>query len=520
MGGSVFGTAVDFYMYEFDRIDQTLTQRATLPLATTFEAVDWAPDGKFLAIGTDDAGGGLDELFIYEWDRVNNQFIQKDSQSYAPYNAPVYDVKWSPDGRYLAVGASVFKQLEVYELDKDTGLITMVVSANPPNSFTYSVNWSADGRYLATASSDSAAFIIYEFDKQANTLTAVSTSNPGGNSSQVYSVAWDPVGDYIAVGSQVTPASNPMLFMYTAFDFPQNCVIKDNMVYCNSGGIQSRGVGISGSSISNLIIGNTAYSNPLNPFMVSENYQFVTTVFNSMFENAPTLLQNLSLAFNQPICIPENEAFLAQQLIAKVDDLAACSPVSLDANNVSDGTISLTLEGTYCLNEDLTTDISITATCVSLDLNDRILTGIINITGDDVQVKNGFIEPAARTSSSDPVCAVNIIDPAVGAIISDLTIACANSTGNTVNGRGGICVGGSNTFISKCNISTGAGSTSSAAGGNGGNGIELSSTVTAVNVNIQECVIYTGNGSGSTMNMPVGNGGNGYLYSACKQCKY
>ena len=44
-----------------------------------------------------------------------------------------------------------------------------------------------------------------------------------------------------------------------------------------------------------LIIGNTSYNNPHNPFMVPQNYAFVTNVFNPLFGRGPSLLQNISV---------------------------------------------------------------------------------------------------------------------------------------------------------------------------------------------------------------------------------
>ena len=75
------------------------------------------------------------------------------------------------------------------------------------------------------------------------------------------------------------------------------------------------GVGISGSSIGNMIIGNTAYNNPpvSSNFFVPSNYYFVTNVFNQAFGQAPTALQNISLNANDPIAIPLDIGLVVQQ---------------------------------------------------------------------------------------------------------------------------------------------------------------------------------------------------------------
>ena len=80
------------------------------------------------------------------------------------------------------------------------------------------------------------------------------------------------------------------------------------------------GVGISGSSIGNMIIGNTAYDNPpvSSNFFVPSNYYFVTNVFNQLFGQAPTLLQNISLNGNTPTLEPINTGLILQQELNQV----------------------------------------------------------------------------------------------------------------------------------------------------------------------------------------------------------
>ena len=79
-----------------------------------------------------------------------------------------------------------------------------------------------------------------------------------------------------------------------------------------------------------MIIGNTAYNNPPNSttYSVSSNYSFVTNVFNPLFGQAPTALQNISLAENEPILAPINVALLTQQILYQVSDVI---PSQLDA---------------------------------------------------------------------------------------------------------------------------------------------------------------------------------------------
>ena len=497
-----------------DRVAQTFTTVASHSFGGQNYELDWSPDGQYLAVGTFSF-----QVFNYFWDRVNNQLVLKDSKFTPGYNG-IRDLRWSPDGQYLAIAAVT--DLYIYSLNKTTGVLTNILATNPGGYFgtLESVRWSPDGKYLLIGGDPTGyptandAF-IYEFNRQTITLNLQAAVNPA--SGQVLSVAWSPDGDYLALGRKRTPGND--LFIYTAFNFPQNCVIKNNVTYCNTGGVQSRGVGISGSSASNLIVGNTSYSNPTTPFMVNENYHFVTNVFNPLFENTPGLFENISLGYQQVIPTPDNEALLADQLIAAVNTLGLCGPTALNLFNIVNGTISLSVSGYYCLSQDLTTDISITNTCIVLDLNSRALTGSIYITtSDDVIVKNGFVTPPTYAPSSNvaPPAAVNVYNSSVRTTISGLNIVCANSStdpaSDGIAGRTGIYIEGIDTIVRDCYIVAGSGSPSTNAtpGGNGGNGIELSSTATAVRPIITNCVIYaTGNGGSGSSGAPSSSGGNG-----------
>ncbi len=65
------------------------------------------------------------------------------------------------------------------------------------------------------------------------------------------------------------------------------------------GGSLSQGFGISGSSIKNMIIGNTAYGS-------SCNYAFVTNQFNQLFNQEPSAVQSFGLE-NKEIIIQPND---------------------------------------------------------------------------------------------------------------------------------------------------------------------------------------------------------------------
>ena len=247
--------------------------------------------------------------------------------------------------------------------------------------------------------------MIAAYDRSSNTLSSSGTQSGsitlGTNSSRV---KWSPDGEFILLGVDDV-ASTGNVYIFEILSFPSNNIIKGNTVYCNSGGSIPSGVGISGSSIANMIIQNNAYSNPLHHAayepMVGSNYIFVTNVFNQYFQNQPTLLQNISIDDSQAICMPFDEVLLAKQFCAKAQDLGLCSPIAIIAGT------TITSAGRYCLARDIVGDISITNTCITLDLNNRCLTGIISLDAVyDTHIFNGFITPPTPASTPSP--AINI----------------------------------------------------------------------------------------------------------------
>ena len=311
-------------IYQFDRVVQTLTQVATpniIPGDIVF-SVDWSPDGKYLAVGIDFSD--TQRIRIYSFDRANNTLTQVATPDIIP-GASVISVNWSPDGKYLASGiaAADTERIRIYQFDRANNTLTQVATPDIiPGSSVNSINWSPDGKYLASGifSSDTQRIRIYSFDRAANNLIQVATPDiiPAAS---VISINWSPDGTFIVSG--ILSGDSDLIKLYQALSFPEKNVIKDNTVYCNSGNQCPGGVGISGSSIVNLIIRNTAYSNPIptgtpNEPIVSSNFQFVTNIFNQLFGTAPSNIQNISLDGCEPICTPADLALIGKQTLHKV----------------------------------------------------------------------------------------------------------------------------------------------------------------------------------------------------------
>ncbi len=359
----IFSAGNALFVYRFDRSNETLIEIVTLPTGALIGEVNWSPDGKYLAVGVVLAVSGTGPvLFLYRFDKVAQTLTLVDTAGDAAVGDSVNSTKWSPDGNYLAVGGSFATgiPLIIYRFNQSLQKLTPVDSASPdniPGTTITSVTWSPDGQYLAVGENDAGGvlahqlfvytfnrttqkltqveainpapastsktvqeldwspgdhylamggtfdtdndFFLYRFNRATQKLTQIASINPN-NSNTVLGVQWSPDGTYLAIGTQLgTPGDNT--FIFTGLVFPMNNVINNNTVYCDAGSDLPGGIGISGSSVANLIIGNVAYANPVNPAIVSSNYQFVCNVFNPLFGDAPTALQNSALSSKTPL---------------------------------------------------------------------------------------------------------------------------------------------------------------------------------------------------------------------------
>lgn len=192
-----------------------------------------------------------------------------------------------------------------------------------------------------------------------------------------------------------------------------------------------------------------------------------------------------------------------------MDVIENCSPIPITSADIISGIITISTAGSYCLAEDLTATLTITADCVSVDLNNHCLTGVVSISSDDTEVKNGRITPAAPTSA--PTAAVTIGGTSDRARIEDVLVICTNTSADAVAGRAGIEIHGNDSQILGSTIKSGAaGDATFTTAGAGGNGIIVG--ISANNVVITNCIVSTGDG-GTTSNAASdgGDGGNGFF---------
>jgi len=245
-------------------------------------SVAWRPDGGAIATVGEDV-----TLRVYTFTPGSLGLPISDTSA----SSDLRTVGWSPDGKLLATGGQD-RILRVYSFENST--LTLKESSATLAGDINSLQWSGDGTFIAIGTEDSSDNVqLFKFDRSADNL--VSQSSSSAASGDVNEVRWTADGQLIAAGIEST--SDP-LAVYETLSFPQKNVIKSNTVYCNSGNACPGGIGISGSSIANLIIGNTAYSNPVPQNIegggpiVFTNYAFVTNIFNELFIRSKRYTRN------------------------------------------------------------------------------------------------------------------------------------------------------------------------------------------------------------------------------------
>lgn len=271
-------------VFRFDPVSKTITEVATGDRAAQCELVSWSPDGNYLTVGGSEIGGSSIE--VERFDRNTNTLTPiASNNAHTGLAEPVNSGKWTPDGKYIIYAGNNgvvvlrFENETLTQLISETGLGTLE-----------GMDISSDGRYISTGGNGN-VIRIYYFDRSANTLNLIDTDSIGDT---VTGSAWSPDGSALIVASantQVTPIS---MTIYQGLSGPTDNLIQANSIYCNSGNINSLSIGISGSSVKNQIIQNSSFENLL-------NYAYVANVFNPLFEDAPTNLQNISTKVINPI---------------------------------------------------------------------------------------------------------------------------------------------------------------------------------------------------------------------------
>ena len=381
-------------VYTVDRVANSLTFAVgSSAAASIINSVSWHPTENLIAAGSDD------EVIVFSFTSFPAALAVEDSESTGEaYNV----VSWSPDGSYIATGSPT--TVRIYLYDQTNNELSLAASYVHGGTIE-SLDWSDDGAYLAFAGANGTLqdTVVLSFNRSTNTLSPVANVSSATTGQQATAVSWGASGDYIAVGNNETTFGEH-IFIYKGLTFPLKNVITGNVIYCNNQGKSAAsGSGISGSAQSNMIIGNTGYNNP-------RNFIFVPNVFNQLFGQAPSDLQNISLDGCQAISTPDDIALIIKQtkqllcsaldqltsvdaidlteIVSTLDNLTACQPtVVTSAGTLSD-------EGVYCLAQNVTGDFTIAGSSIVFNLNNHKVTGTITVNSSlqNITLQNGLVD--------------------------------------------------------------------------------------------------------------------------------
>ena len=185
------GGGAEVFVYRFTA-PSTLTFVTSIEVGITVNKVHWSPDGRYLAFGTA-VNSGVHELWIYKFDGTSlTLHASKD------IGADVYAVRWSSCGQYLGVLERNYALDDNYLRIYDISLNLIVSQVIGPKTFwPYALDWSPEGKYLV-------GFInsrIYLFNRGAKTISGF-LQNSSVSITTYYDYKWSPNGSFI-VGAGV-----------------------------------------------------------------------------------------------------------------------------------------------------------------------------------------------------------------------------------------------------------------------------------------------------------------------------
>ncbi|MGE0206340.1 MAG: right-handed parallel beta-helix repeat-containing protein [Candidatus Babeliales bacterium] len=239
-------------------------------------SVDWLNDQKFAVGGVVDAGISIG---VFRFNPMTNAVT---SLSSASPGIQINGVRWSPDKRYLAAcGTGAGTNIFIYPFDGTTLGTPATATFGATAS---SLDWSPDGKYIGVGGTAARGIRVYRFSRTLFSLSSPSIVLFGGGGITFEGVEWSPSGEFFVSSNQI------LITVYSALVFSAiRNLVKNNVVYCNNGDSLPSGLGISGSSFSNMIIGNQAYNNQF-------NYEFVTNVYKGGINGGSSILENISVA--------------------------------------------------------------------------------------------------------------------------------------------------------------------------------------------------------------------------------
>ncbi|MBL4587754.1 WD40 repeat domain-containing protein, partial [Candidatus Babeliales bacterium] len=193
-------------------LDETNTSTiilANFDTGNTVRALDWSPDGKYLAV----AGNGSSNIHVHVY-KFKDGSLTELPRCQANYGNTIYSIKWHPTGNYIAVGGANSSSIDTRVAHFHNESLNELIGCriDGASSTVRTVNWSPDGRYLAVGHSGTNQNPnIYEFK---NNMQLIPYSTGPRSLSNLRYLSYSPDGAYLAYGR----SNSPLVEVYTSYE--------------------------------------------------------------------------------------------------------------------------------------------------------------------------------------------------------------------------------------------------------------------------------------------------------------
>ena len=167
----------------------------------TVSSVAISPDGRYIAIGSVESGLGDVYASVYKFNGTAALGPLVGSQHTA--GGMIAALNWSPDGKYLAIGTRVGLYICLVNGTLPSPFVATAPFGTNFVNFVNSMSWSPDGKYLAVGGNNgNSCLIIYRFN--GTSLTQIDSMY----GQEVTGVIWSPDGKYLQVYHRYAPFSS------------------------------------------------------------------------------------------------------------------------------------------------------------------------------------------------------------------------------------------------------------------------------------------------------------------------